>query len=476
MATYSNILFFINIICFIYFTFIVLSYGASAFLSSSDVVKYHKESTHEDYESILSSSLAPSVSIIAPAYNESLSVVECVRSFLTLRYINYKVIIVNDGSKDDTLDKLIAAYDFVKQADYPYNPTIETMPVRGIYISTNPAFRNLVLVDKENGQKSDALNAGINVADTDYVLCIDVDSILEPDTILRMVKPIMVEPKKRVVAVGGIVWLTNDAVIEDGKLVSVHAPRRFVNRIQVLEYMRAFLMTRPMWVRINGLPIISGAIGLYEREIIKEMGGFDIKTPGEDLEFLMRLHRTMKEKKEPYLISYIPDPLCWTEGPSTYKDLCTQRERWAWSTFYAFNKHKTVHFKRKYGVFGLLTYPYFLYSDTVAPIIESLVFLLIGVLWGTNLLNTTFLFIMLAFTYTFTICFSTYTLLTQELTYGIFKKPSDVLKLVGTLLIEPFYYHPKVIKWALKGNWDFFFKKNITWSGLTRVGFSPKAN
>jgi poly-beta-1,6-N-acetyl-D-glucosamine synthase len=475
MPTSSYILFFINIISFFYCAFILLSYVISAILSSRDVLKYHKQSTHEDYESVLSSALAPSVSVIAPAYNESLSVVECVRSFLTLRYMNYKVIIVNDGSKDDTLEKLIKAYDFV-QVDYPYAPTIETMPVRGIYTSQNPAFSKLVLVDKENGQKSDALNVGINVADSDYVLCIDVDSILEPDTILRMVKPIMVEPKKKVVAVGGIVWLTNDAIIEDGKLVSVHAPRRFVNRIQVLEYMRAFLMTRPMWVRFNGLPIISGAIGLYERKIIKELDGFDIKTPGEDLEFVMRLHSAMQEKKEPYLISYVPDPLCWTEGPSTYKDLRTQRVRWSWSAFYAFNKHKKVHLKSKYGVFGLLTYPYFFYSDTIAPIIELLGFILIGVLWITGLLNTTFILIMLAFMYSFTILFSTYTLLTQELSYSIFKKPKDIIKLVGALLIEPFYYHPKVVKWALKGNWDFFFKKNIKWTGLTRVGFSPKTS
>jgi cellulose synthase/poly-beta-1,6-N-acetylglucosamine synthase-like glycosyltransferase len=231
-----------------------------------------------------------------------------------------------------------------------------------------------------------------------------------------------------------------------------------------------------MWVRFNGLPIISGAIGLYERKIIKELDGFDIKTPGEDLEFVMRLHRAMQEKNEPYLISYVPDPLCWTEGPSTYKDLRTQRVRWSWSTFYAFNKHKKVHFKSQYGVFGLLTYPYFFYSDTIAPIIELLGFILIGVLWGIGLLNITFVLLMLAFMYSFTILFSTYTLLTQELSYGIFKKPKDILRLVGTLLIEPFYYHPKVIKWALKGNWDFFFKKNIKWTGLTRVGFSAKTS
>jgi poly-beta-1,6-N-acetyl-D-glucosamine synthase len=475
MPTTSNILFFINVISVIYCAFILISYVISAIISSQDVLKYHKESTHEDYESILSSTLAPSVSIIAPAYNESLSVVDCVRSFLTLRYINYKVIIVNDGSKDDTLEKLIKAYDF-EQVDYPYTPTIETKPVRGIYTSKNPAYSKLVLVDKENGRKSDALNVGINVADTDYVLCIDVDSILEPDTILRMVKPIMVEPKKKVVAVGGIVWLTNDAVIEDGKLISVHAPRRFLNCFQVLEYMRTFLITRTIWVRINGLPIISGAIGLYERKIIKELDGFDIKTPGEDLEIVMRLHRAMQEKKEPYLISYVPDPLCWTEGPSSYKDLQTQRVRWSWSAFYAFNKHKKVELKSQYGVFGLLTYPYFFYSDTIAPMIELLGFVLIGILLGMGLLSISFVLLMLAFMYSFTILFSSYTLLIQELSYSIFKKPKDILKLVGTLLIEPFYYHPKVIKWALKGNWDFFFKKNIKWAGLTRVGLSAKTS
>lgn len=473
MEFWKTIFFLINIISICYFLFITISYAVSSLLSSKDVLKYRKESLVEDYDSVISSAFAPSVSIIAPAYNESLSIADCIRSFLTLKYVNYKIIIVNDGSKDNTLEVAIKAFDLVK-IDYDFTPSIETQAVRGIYASTNPAFSKLIMVDKVNGRKSDALNVGINVAKSDYVLCIDVDSILVPDTIQKMIKPILAEPHKKVVGVGGIVWLTNDAVVKDGVLKSVHAPSNFVNRIQVLEYIRAFLITRPMWVRFNALPIISGAIGLYDRKIIKEVGGFDIKTPGEDLEIVMRLHKIMQQKKENYLISYVPEPLCWTEGPSSYKDLAIQRKRWSWSAVYAFFKHKEMHFNPKYKVYGTITYPYFLYSDIIAPIIEVLGFLLVIVLLSLGILNLKFVAIMLFFIYAYTVLYSTYSFLIQDLCYGLFKKPKDVLMLFGTILLEPIYHHPQVVYWGIVGIKDFFFKKNMTWTGLTRVGLTGK--
>ena len=458
---------------FIYGAGIMLAYITTSFFSLEEVKRYKEETDVVQFDGLLSSPFAPAISVVAPAYNESLNIVDNIRSLLSLRYANYSLIVVNDGSKDETLAKSIAAYN-LELIEYEYCPIIETKPVRGVYKSTNPALSKLTFVDKVNGGKADAINVGINVSQSEYFACIDVDCILEPDVFLKMVKPIMMEPLKRVVAVGGIVWLTNDSEIDGGRLTQINAPNTYIARIQVVEYIRAFLLGRTAWARMNGLLLISGAMGLFERKLSLEIGGYNPKTVGEDMELVMRMHRVMRERKEPYLIAYAPEPLCWTEAPSSYKILAGQRNRWTRGSVDSLKLHKIMCLNPTYGVLGLLSYPYWLFAEWLAPIFEFLgtIFFLILVVLG--MVNWHFFLLLVAFVYSFSIFFSTYAIFAQELSYFKYEKRRDVLKLFTTILAEPFYYHPRIVWWAVRGNYDYFVKKSHGWGVMVRTGFTAE--
>lgn len=462
---------FTELFIFVYAVTIFVAYITQSIFSAEAVMKYKREMEVMDLDGLLSSPFAPSISVVAPAYNEGLNIVDNIRSLLSMRYANYVVIVVNDGSKDDTLEKTIAAYDLEKM-DFNYDMKLETKPVRGVYKSRNPAYTKLIFVDKVNGGKADAINVGVNISEADYFACIDVDCILEADAFLKMVKPIMVEPTKRVVAVGGIVWLTNDSEIEGGQLKQVNAPRTYIARIQVIEYIRAFLLGRTAWAEQNGLLLISGAMGLFERKLSLEIGGYNHKTVGEDMELVMRMHRVMRERSEPYLVSYVPEPLCWTEGPSSYNILSKQRNRWTRGTIDCLKMHKKMFFNPKYGIIGMLSYPYWFFGEWLAPLLEffGLFFFAIVVILG--MVNWELALLLMAFVYAFAIFFSSYAIFVQELSYFKYESRRDVIKLFLTILVEPFYYHPKVVWWAVKGNYDYFIKKSHGWGEMVRTGFN----
>jgi len=458
---------------FFYATFIMSSYIIIAFVSAKIIKEYKKQQEVTDYEELLTSPLLPSVAIIAPAYNEAMTIVDNIRSLLSLHYSNLRVIVVNDGSKDDTVQKAIDAYDLYK-IDYFYNERIPTKKVRGIYKSANPAFSKLIFVDKENGRKADAINAGMNVADTEYFACIDVDCIIEPDAFLKMVGPIMQAGDKKMVAVGGIVWLVNDALIKKGTLIQVKAPESFIARVQVIEYFRAFLLGRTAWSAINGLLLISGAFGLFHRNTAIAAGGYKHDTVGEDMELVMRMHVYMRDRKEKYQVGYIPEPLCWTEAPDNYKILGSQRHRWTRGTVECLTIYRKMFFNPKYGVLGMLSYPYWLFAEWAAPFIEAggiLFFILVALL---GLVNWPFFFALLLLVYAFSTFFSIFAIYTQETSYYKYREVKDVLMLTLTALAEPIVYHPRVTYWALKGNWDLWRKKDIGWGNMTRTGFKKK--
>jgi poly-beta-1,6-N-acetyl-D-glucosamine synthase len=462
---------FLELFILLYGVLILTGYIVTSFFSLEEVKRYKEESDAMEFDSLLSSPFAPSISIVAPAYNEGVNIVDNIRSLLSMRYANYTLIVVNDGSKDDTLEKGIAAYD-LELIEYEYIQQLETKPVRGVYKSKNPAFEKLIFVDKVNGGKADAINVGVNVSREDYFACIDVDCILESDAFLKMVRPIMMEAKKRVVAVGGIVWLTNDSLIESGQLMEVNAPNTFIARIQVVEYIRAFLLGRTAWARMNGLLLISGAMGLFERKLALEIGGYNHKTVGEDMELVMRMHRVMRERNEPYHIAYIPEPLCWTEAPSSYNILSRQRNRWTRGSIDSLKLHKVMFFNPKYGVLGMLSYPYWFFAEWLAPLFEFVGTAFFVLLVITGMVNWKFFFLLTVFVYSFAIFFSTYAIFAQELSYFKYEKRRDVLKLFLTILAEPVWYHPRVVWWAVKGNYDFFIKKSHGWGEMVRTGFA----
>lgn len=460
-------------ILFMIFAFsAILTYVILGIISAVETLDYMKKNSFVNYKEILSSSISPSISIIAPAYNETLNIVENVRSLLSNHYVNYDVIIVNDGSKDDSLEKLITAYDLVK-VDYLMNKQIATKPLRGgVFKSTNPAFERLIVVDKENGGKADALNMGLNISPNKYVACIDVDCLLLEDSLQKMIKPFLENTHTKVIATGGVIRIANSCVIKNGKLIDVNLPKSRILRGQILEYLRAFLLGRMAWSKLNGLLVISGAFGLFDKKIAIEVGGYDTKTVGEDMELIVRMRRHMEEKKIKYKVAYIPDPLCWTEAPDNFKVFISQRNRWTRGTIETLKKHKKIGFNPKYKSLGIISYPYWLIYERLAPIIEVIGIFYFVFLVINNSIKWDYAFAFIVMAYLFSVSFSIVTIIAEELTFHQYKKKGIGLKLITTAFLEPIINHPFILYSAMKGNFDYYFNKKIKWGEMTRKGMT----
>lgn len=455
---------------FLYAVGVMSSYLVLAYLSYKELQSYLKRHGFINYDILLSSRYAPDLTLIAPAYNEGLTIEENVKSLLSLNYNNYKVIIVNDGSKDNSMDLLIKSYNLVR-SEAIYDEIIPTKAVKGIYKSQNNAFRKLIVVDKENGGKADALNVGINIAQSAYVVCIDVDCILDKDALLKLAKPFLEQGRKRVIATGGVVRIANQCVIKDGRLISVNVPQKMLPRIQVLEYLRAFLLGRMAWERLDGLLLISGAFGAFDREIVLAVGGYNTKTVGEDMELVVRMRRFMHENKTPYTVKYIPDPLCWTEAPEDFSIFKKQRSRWMRGTMETLWLHKKMFFNPKYRLMGMISVPYWTFFEFLAPFIEILGLIITAIFIYLGLLDWGFFFLLLFFVYFFSVSFSILALLAEELTYHKYPRVKDFIKLLIGVLVEPFYYHPLAVYGALLG----YYQKIVGikgWGEMTRKGFN----
>ncbi len=458
----------VDTLVFIYVVTICSFYLFLAVFSISEMRRYLHKNFKADYKQILASPFSPSISIIAPAYNEGATIIQNVRSMLSLEYNNFDLIIVNDGSKDDSIAKLIERYDLVKVA-FDYREKIPTKPIRAIYKSKNRSFKKLMVVDKENGGKADALNVGLNISDKELVACVDVDCIIETDALLKMVKPYM-ESNKEVIATGGVIRIANNCVVEDGRLVEVHLPKNIWARFQVLEYIRAFLLGRMAWSRLNGLMLISGAFGLFKKDVAIAAGGYNTKTVGEDMELVVRMRTYMTDKKRPHQVVYVPDPLCWTEAPSSLKVLGRQRNRWTRGTFETLKMHKYLFFNPRYGLLGMLSYPFWFFFEWLAPIVEVLGLIYFIVLCFLGDINWLSFWSLMLMVYTFALFISSFALLSEENSYYKYTQQSDMGRMFLLALIEPFFYHPLTVYWAVMGNIDKLKGKH-TWGEMTRTGF-----
>jgi hypothetical protein len=454
---------------FILTVLIFSTYLGLTIFSAITLRKYLRKNSYVDYNSIVSSPLAPSLSVIAPAYNESRNIVDNIRTLLSLYYNNYEVVVINDGSSDDSLEKIKEAYELEK-VNYYFDYRLPCERIRGVYKSRNRSFKRLTVIDKQNGGKADTLNAGLNVCRNDLVVSIDADSIMEPDALLKLVKPFMEAKEKRVIGAGGVIRIANSCEIVGGHIKKINLPKDFLPRAQVMEYTRAFLMGRMAWSELDGLLLISGALGMFDREIVIQAGGYSTRTVGEDMELVVRIRRYMADNGLDYDVVYIPDPLCWTEVPSNWKILARQRSRWTRGTMETLYTHRKLFLNRKYGKLGLLGYPYWLLFEYLAPIIEFL-----GILWFfflviTSKLNWPFFMLLTGFVYFFAVSLSIWAVLFEEITFHKYEERRDVLKLVGTAFLEPLFYHPMVMLMSIKGNIDKLFNKK-SWGKMERKGF-----
>lgn len=464
---------FFNIFYLIYGLLLFGSYMMIGLLSAFELNYYVKKNKFFNFNNIAQFKNLPSVSIIAPCYNEEMTLVENIRSLMLMNYPRVEIIIVNDGSKDHSLQKAIETYNLIK-VNKSFEYKIPTAKIRGIYQSRLKAYANLIVIDKENGGKADALNAGINISQSDLFLAIDVDCIIEPDAVFRMVKPFLEEESgKKVIASGGVIRVANSCKIVNGKVVQANYPTNLWARFQVLEYFRAFTLGRIAWSKINGLLIISGAFGLFDKNLVIKVGGYDKTTVGEDLELVVRMRKYMHlvEKKK-YQVAFIPDPLCWTEVPTTIKILYRQRNRWTRGSIDTILKHRNMLFNKKFGRIGMVSFPYWVLFEWLAPIFEF-----VGVIYFTYMvslgrIDIQFMILLLFLVFTFSMAFSSLAIFYEIYTYHRYKGIQFLLTVFSTSILEIIIFHPLNVLFAVSGNFDYFFrKKKKGWGTMTRTGF-----
>ena len=409
---------------------------------------------------------APPISLLAPAFNEELTVVESVRSLLALQYPDFEVLLINDGSKDGTLARVIKDFGLERVERY-VDDKVGHARIRGFYAS--PALPRLLVIDKENGGKADALNAGINACRTSLFCAMDADSILEPDALLRVVRPFIDEPNLTVAA-GGTIRIANGCTIDSGRVTEVRLPRNFLALVQIMEYLRAFLMARLALGKMQVLTVISGAFGLFKRQRVVEVGGYSHGTVGEDMELVLKLHRHMRDLKQPYRIDFIAEPVCWTECPEDAKVLGRQRSRWQRGALECFAKHKAMCFNPRYGRIGFIGFGQILLVDVIGPLVEILGYILVPLLYGLGLLALPWLLAFLSVTFTFGVFVSVATLILEEVQLRRFPRAREIAILALIAVIENFGYRQLSNLWRLQGWWQFL-RKQQSWGTMTRKGF-----
>ncbi|MGG4167411.1 glycosyltransferase [Rossellomorea vietnamensis] len=463
---WGNILISIGWFVLLYMILVVSFYTILLVISLFQLRKTYGLDEWEPYEELLHLHQTKPVSILVPAYNESVGIMATVRSLLSIEYPEYEIIIVNDGSTDDSMEKLVETFQLVK-IKWVIRQQLKTQPVKGVYQSK--LYKNLLVIDKENGGKADALNAGINVSNFPYFCSIDGDSVLERTAFLKVMKPI-VESDGEVIASGGSIRIANGCEIESGEIVKVGLSRSPLVVMQVIEYLRAFLMGRIGLSRHNLLLIVSGAFGVFSKRWVVDAGGYS-HTVGEDMELVVRLHRYVKEQKADKKIVYVPDPVSWTEAPESLKYLRRQRSRWHRGLFESLWIHRRLLFNPKYGSIGMISMPYFLIIEFLGPVVELMGYLImvLSIFLGGVYLEFAILLFLLSILYGSVLSMAA--VLLEEWSVRKFPKATDIGRLFAYSLTETLWYRPLTVFWRCEGILDVIRKKR-GWGEMARKGVS----
>jgi len=433
-------------------------------ISFAEIADYVRREVFSGLPELFTSNYAPPVSVVVPAYNEEATIADSVRSFLTLHYPLHEVVVVNDGSKDDTLDVLMEEFDLY-ESDQPVRVQLDTAPLRGVYASQT---ERLIVVDKENGGKADALNVGICAANYPLVCCMDADIILEEDALLRIARP-MIESSE-VAAVGGIIRVANGCEFEKGRIIQARTPSKPLPNFQIVEYLRAFIASRTAWSKLNCLLIISGAFGMFRKRDLIAAGGYKHDTVGEDMELTTRIHRTLRENNRKYRLSFVPDPIAWTEVPDTLRVLRRQRDRWHRGLIDTLVRHRKMLFNPRYGAVGMIGMPYFLLFEFLGPIIEILGYatFVVGLLLGA--INAPFALAFFLAAVGLGVLLSTAAVFLEELRLERYPRWRDLFKLTAYGILENFGYRQINTLWRAFAMVSFL-RKNQSWGSMERKGF-----
>ncbi len=405
------------------------------------------------------------ISVLMPAYNMERNIVESVLAQLTLRYPHHEVIVINDGSKDDTLARLTDEFEL-----YEVPPAIprrlETAEVRGYYRSRKAP--GLLVIDKENGGKADALNAGLSASRYPLVVAADADTMIAEDALLRLARSFLLGDP--IVAAGGTIRVANGCRIEHARVTGPRMPRSLLAALQVPEYLRAFLFGRIGWNRIGGNLIVSGAFGLFRRHRLIEIGGYDTGSVVEDLDLIVRLHRHMRELGVPYSIPLVPDPVAWTEVPSDLGTLSRQRERWHRGLILTMIAHRDMQLRPRYGPLGFVHAPFFVLGEMLAPVVEVVgyVFTILGIALGVISWSFAGLFLAAALGYGLLLTF--WAIVLEQATFRMYRRRGDFARLLGCALLEPLGYRQLTVLWRLRGFWNAW-RGSQSWGEMRRYGF-----
>lgn len=428
--------------------YFVLMQTYLAFLALRSAVVLRKNyhlSRYGRIEELLSSRTTPPVSIVIPAYNEEVGIVDSIRSMSIVRYPRLEIVVTNDGSTDGTLETLVEAFELEK-VRVPYRPDIETAYVRGIYRGRGAV--DITVIDKENGGRADALNAGLNIARYPYALCTDADVILDAECLMRSMQRVL-EDRERTVAVGGNIRPLNGSRVELGHLIEASVPKNLIARMQVLEYVRTFLASRPAWSDMDALPNVSGAFGVWKRSAALAVGGFTAGHMGEDMDLTMRLHRYHMDNKMPYRIVYEPSAVIWTEVPETARVLRRQRIRWHRGLMTTISDFRAMTFNPRYGRMGMMTWAGMFLFEYLAPIIEFTGWIVIPIALVLGALNLQSLIWLFVLAFGAGLMNSLVGLLIDE-TYGYFNSPKDTSRLIVMAMIENFGFRQLTVAWRIR--------------------------
>jgi len=460
----------VSILIMTYFLLLNFSYLFTIVVAFRSLKRYARRLKSIVIQDLVRVAGAPPVSLLAPAYNEEATCVEAIKSMMFLNYPDYEIIVINDGSQDRTLERMLNAFKMVKAVRAP-TARLSTAEVKDIYRSTR--YDNLYVIDKENGGKADALNAGLNYCRTPLFCAMDSDSLLEKDALIRIVRPFLED--ETTVAAGGIIRIVNGCTVESGIVKKVRLPSNMLASFQVMEYLRAFLSGRMGWDALNANLIISGAFGIFRRSTAVTVGGYATDTVGEDMELAVKLHHYCSAHKIKYRIAFVPDPVAWTECPETVRILGHQRDRWQRGLYEVMTRHSKMMFRRKYGLVGMLAYPYFYFLEMLGPLIElpGYLFFFGAILLGRISFIFALSFLTVAFVFGTTLSIATVGL--EELTFRRYTRFRDLLKLFGLAVIENFGYRQLTTFWRIRGMLGALRGKRRGWGKMERRGFTRQS-
>lgn len=445
------------------FTIILsLIYIIQLIISFVKVRKNDKARQSNDYGRYVSSENLLPLSLLIPAYNEQENIVSNIKSLMKIDYPQFEIVVVNDGSTDKTHEKIVETFGLYK-IESAVKTSIPTNEVRGVYY--NIEYPNLIYVDKENGGKSDALNAGINISSYPLFACLDADSRIEPDALLRL----SVEFLKNTdtVVAGGLVRIANGFKIRDGRVSGFSMPQKMIERFQIVEYYRSFLSGRVSWGATNSMLIVSGAFGVFKKQAVIEVGGYKTNTIGEDMEIVVRLHKYMRANRRKYKIIFCEDAVCWTQGPMSVNDIRSQRRRWQIGLLDTLLAHKGLFLNPRYGSVGLAAIPYNWVFELFGAVVEALGYFIIPFSLLMGELNMFFFTIYFLLAVLLGVILSMGSLILEQYTRKSVMSAKQCLSLSLYAVLENFGYRQMITLFRLEGILKYR-KLRKTWGKIKR--------